>query len=61
MGVGHLVKYMYVCVSCSVVSDSVIPWTIAPQALPSTGFSRQEHWSGLPFLSPGDLPGILDL
>ena len=24
------------------------------------GFSRQEYWSGLPFLSPGDLsdPGI---
>jgi len=24
------------------------------------GFSRQEHWSGLPFLSPGDLldPGM---
>ena len=22
----------------------------------STGFSRQEHWSGLPFPSPGDLP-----
>ena len=21
------------------------------------GFSRQEYWSGLPFLSPGDLPG----
>ena len=20
------------------------------------GFLRQEHWSGLPFLSPGDLP-----
>ena len=20
------------------------------------GFSRQEYWSGLPFLSPGDLP-----
>ena len=20
------------------------------------GFSRQEHWSGLPFPSPGDLP-----
>ena len=20
------------------------------------GFSRQEHWSGLPFSSPGDLP-----
>ena len=22
----------------------------------SKGFSRQEYWSGLPFLSPGDLP-----
>ena len=22
----------------------------------STGFSRQEYWSGLPFTSPGDLP-----
>ena len=21
------------------------------------GFSRKEHWSGLPFPSPGDLPG----
>jgi len=20
------------------------------------GFSRQEYWSGLPFISPGDLP-----
>ena len=27
-------------------------WTAAHQAPPSTGFSRQEHWSGLPFLSP---------
>ena len=24
----------------------------AHQALPSLGFSRQEHWSGLPFPSP---------
>ena len=32
------------------------PWTVAQQALPSMGFSRQEYWSGLPFLSPGDLP-----
>ena len=22
------------------------------------GFSRQEYWSGLPFLSPGDLPNL---
>ena len=32
------------------------PWTVAYQASPSMGFSRQEHWSGLPFPSPGDLP-----
>ena len=32
------------------------PWGIAYQVLPSTGFSRQEYWSGLPFPSPGDLP-----
>ena len=28
------------------------PWTAANQAPPSMGFSRQEHWSGLPFPSP---------
>ena len=32
------------------------PWTVAHQAPPSIGFSRQEYWSGLPFPSPGDLP-----
>ena len=32
------------------------PWTVAHQAPLSVGFSRQEHWSGLPFPSPGDLP-----
>ena len=26
----------------------VTPWTVAHQAPPSMGFSRQEHWSGLP-------------
>ena len=36
--------------SRSVVST---PWTIAYQAPPSMGFSRQEYWSGLPFPSPG--------
>ena len=30
----------------------VIPWTAANQAPLSTGVSRQEHWSGLPFPSP---------
>ena len=42
--------------SCSVVSDSVTPWTAARQAPLSMGLSRQEHWSGLVFPSPGDLP-----
>ena len=32
------------------------PWTVAHQASPSIGFSRQEYWSGLPVPSPGDLP-----
>ena len=32
------------------------PWTVAHQAPPPMGFSRQEYWSGLPFPSPGDLP-----
>ena len=34
----------------------VTPWTVPYQAPPSMEFSRQEHWSGLPFPSPGDLP-----
>ena len=42
--------------SRSVMSNSfATPWTVAHQAPPSMGFSRQEYWSGLPFLSPGDL------
>ena len=31
-------------------------WTVACQAPLSMGFSRQEHWNGLPFPSPEDLP-----
>ena len=37
----------------------VTPETAAHQAPPSLGFSRQEHWSGLPFPSPeARLPGL---
>ena len=32
------------------------PETAAHQAPPSLGFSRQEHWSGLPFAEEGKLP-----
>src|SRR5574337_897200 len=34
------------------VRRCVTPQTEAHQAPPSLGFSRQEHWSGLPFPSP---------
>ena len=34
--------------SCLTLCDHVAPL--------SMGFLRQEYWSGLPFLSPGDLP-----
>ena len=40
----------------SCVQLFVTPWTVAYQAPPSMGFSREEYWSGLPFPSPGDLP-----
>ena len=49
-----------VCVCmCSVtrsVQLFVTPGTVALQAPLSMQFSRQEHWSGLPIPSPGDLP-----
>ena len=46
--------------SLSRVQLFATPWTVAHQAPPSVGFSRQEYWSWLPFPSPGDLsdPGI---
>ena len=43
-------------VSCSVISDSATPRTVAWQAPLSMGFSKQEYWSALPFPSHEDLP-----
>ena len=45
-------------ISHSVMSSSLQPHGlhVACQAPLSLGFFRQEHWSGLPFPSPGDLP-----
>ena len=48
---------------CSVAQSCLtLPasWSVALQAPLSMGFSRQEHWSGLPFPFPEDLldPGI---
>ena len=42
--------------SLSCVRLFATQWTVAHQAPWSMGFSRHEYWSGLPFLSPGDLP-----
>ena len=44
---------------CSVAQSCLTfatPWTIAPQAPLSMGFSRQEYWRGLPCPPLGDLP-----
>ena len=45
---------LHCCCCCSValVWLCATPWTVAHQAPPSLGFSRQEHWSGLPCPSP---------
>ena len=45
-----------VCQSLSHVCLFATPSTVAHQAPLSMEFSKQEYWSGLPFLTPGDLP-----
>ena len=49
--------FLLQCIHCmlshfSCVQLCAILWTAAHQAPPSTGFSRQEYWSRLPFPSP---------
>ena len=48
---------MFMVLSYS-VTNSLPPHgkAVARPASLSMEFSRQEYWSGLPFLSPGDLP-----
>ena len=48
--------YLRLLIFLSRVQLFVIPWTVAQQVPLSTGFSRQEYWSGLPLPSPGHLP-----
>ena len=51
-----------VCVCARALSHSLVSnsfetsWTVAHQALPPVEFSRQEYWSGLPFLYQGIFP-----
>ena len=57
----NIVRYICVYNIPEVSVKSRVPlfltsWTVACQASLSMDFSRQEHWSGLPFPSPGDFP-----
>ena len=56
----HSHTHTYVLCVLSHVWLFETPWTVAYQTMLSMEFSRQEHWSGLPFPTPGDLlnPGI---
>ena len=48
--VNETIRYVHVNVSenvsCSVMSNSATPWTVARQASLSMEFSRQEYWNG---------------
>ena len=51
----HSVRFQHIDMVLSRFSHvrlCATPQTAAQQALPSLGFSRKEHWSGLPFPSP---------
>ena len=48
----NIMKVLLLLSRFSHVWRCVTPETAAHQAPPSLGFSRQEHWSGLPFPSP---------
>ena len=54
--------YLFVMSHCHLVAKLFVSGsyvtlrTVACQVPLSMEFPRQEHWSGLPFLSPGDLP-----
>ena len=60
----YVVYFSVACLLCARVLSrfshlrlfETLWWTVARQAPLSTGFSRQESWSELPCLPPGDLP-----
>ena len=51
-------RFLHACMlsSFSLVQLFATPWTAAHQAPLSMEFSRQEYWSGLPFLASGIFP-----
>ena len=57
VGVGcHFLLQCMKVKSLSCVRLFATPWTVAYQAPPSMGVSRQEYWSGLPLLFPSIHP-----
>ena len=53
-GLSKVTPIIFVCVSCSVMSDSLQPDGLYLQASLSMGFPKQEDWSGLLFPPPGE-------
>ena len=57
---GALASVIYSCATrlpvLSHVRLFVTLWAVAFRAPLSAGFSRQDYWRQLPFISPGDLP-----
>ena len=49
-------SFLYIVNWLSRVQLFATPWAVDCLAPPSMGFSRQEHWSGLPFPSPVSIP-----
>ena len=49
------VYYSETCVLSHIRLFEIL-WTVACQAFLSMGFCRQEYWSGLPLLTPEDIP-----
>ena len=54
--IGIDIYALLMCILCSAVSDSVTPWTVAPQVSLSMGFSSQGYWSRMLHPPPGHLP-----
>ena len=56
----HVFLQLYLSCACSIPQSCLTLCNsidcVASQVPQSTGFPRQEHWNGLPFPSPGNLP-----
>ena len=51
------IKYLLLFTHSVVSNSFATAWMVTCRAPLSMGFPRQEYWAGLPFPSPGDLPG----